>query len=662
MTSIHLETPPAARKQGGFVWWLPPAAALIVVLWFEAEVPGLPRLEQGTELWRALGDSGKGQGLSGLLSIRAVVDVASRLGWLIATACVALAVAAIARGRWGEWARRAGRWVEELPDRAFGTWLLLASVALALVWFFGVRGTTPRLGDEIAYLFQARLFGGGKLWMAAPPDGEFFTVRLVTRGKQWFSQYPPGHSLLLAPLLMAGVPWLLGPLAGAAGAHATWRLGTRLYGSRTGRFAGCLALLSPFFLFQSASYFSHSTCLAACALAALGVVAAVQNGARRGVVCAALAGLALAMAALIRPLTAVGVLPGIVALGFVAARGARPRGGEATSGGPPAGAPHGIAPAASRDTGGAPGPFAGVVGMLAVVALAAAVVASVLPFYNKATTGRPWVWGYEMAQTSSHALGFGQRGDLDVDYTPARALFNARVRARWLDGGIRSGADPIPGGGLFFWPFPMIALPLLLLRPGRASRADLALVLFPVALAAGYLFYYYLEICWGPRYLYESSFALFLLVARGALSVASPAGKPGRGPGPASIMATLLAISLAGGLAHAGLVTGERAYDPVTWATSRVDRALDAALKGAGVDDGVVFLKDAGAFYEVAWRRMFVDGEKRILFARDRGDENHALLAKTGRRGWVATFNNNPRTPRFSVDRLPDFIVVAGAP
>jgi len=611
-----------------------PLGAFLIVLWFEAEVPGLPSFVQGIPLWQALGDSAQGQGFRGIFSLHALMDIGSRFAAAAAAIVAAWILTRYAPGSCIRLFETVLNRVQNARGQNFGLMLFLLACAISLGFFVLVRGVTPRLGDEIAYLFQARLFSQGQLSMTAPSLASFFKINLIVDGSQWFSQFPPGHSLFLAPAVVLGIPWIVGPLMGGVAAVAIWLLGTRLYDQRTGRLAGILSLTSPFFWYVSGSYLSHSTCLAAGCLAALALVTSAQETGSRSRLAALGGGIALGAAALIRPLTAVGLAPGLGLLALLAMPN--------------------VADWRRR--------VRRLMVIIILFALSAAAIAALVPLYNLATTGHPLLWGYELAQRSSHALGFGERGDLGIDYTPARALFNTRVRWRWLDGGFFMGRDPIPGGGFFFWPFPAIFVALAILARGRPARADIALAAVPCCLAAAYFFYYYLEICWGPRFLYESAFALLLLTARGAIALGETAARFGwtRSPSGAArngsvFAAALLIPAVLVATIHVALptgATGEALYDPVTFSTRRVDAALTRALQNAEISQGLVFLENAGAFYETAWRRMFVDQDQGITFAKDLGEADRDLIAVHGAPYWVAEFNNDYRNPEFRIRQV----------
>jgi Dolichyl-phosphate-mannose-protein mannosyltransferase len=120
----------------------------------------------------------------------------------------------------------------------------------------------PNSGDEYVYLYQAETMAAGRLWNQAPPSPEIFATNYVIQEPgRVFGSFPPGWPLALALALMLHLPaWLLNPLLGTVTAGLLWALGTRLYSPRAGVLAAMLVLVSPFFLFNAASYFSHTFC------------------------------------------------------------------------------------------------------------------------------------------------------------------------------------------------------------------------------------------------------------------------------------------------------------------------------------------------------------------------------------------------------------------
>ena len=152
---------------------------------------------------------------------------------------------------WAE-AHRAALWAAGAP---------LVVLALAAINRFVLLGF-PNSGDEYAYVYQAQTLAAGRLWNAPiePPDVFFFNY-LVQEPGRVFGSFPVGWPLALAAALRLGLPaWLVNPVLGALTLGLIWQLGTRLYGPRVGVSAAALVAVSPFFLFNGASYFSHTFC------------------------------------------------------------------------------------------------------------------------------------------------------------------------------------------------------------------------------------------------------------------------------------------------------------------------------------------------------------------------------------------------------------------
>lgn len=120
----------------------------------------------------------------------------------------------------------------------------------------------PNSGDEYAYLYQAQTYAAGRLWNAPPAPPELFTFSyIVQEPERAFSSFPFGWPLVLAMAMATGIPaWLVNPLLGTATLALVWWLGARLYAPRIGVLSAALVAISPFFLFNAASYFSHTFC------------------------------------------------------------------------------------------------------------------------------------------------------------------------------------------------------------------------------------------------------------------------------------------------------------------------------------------------------------------------------------------------------------------
>jgi hypothetical protein len=135
------------------------------------------------------------------------------------------------------------------------------TTALAVIHFVILRGF-PNSGDEYAYLYEAWTFAAGRLWNRVPTFDEAFRLNyIVFDSGRAFSSFPIGWPLALAGAAAIRVPlWLVNPALGAATIGLVAWLGARLYDARAGVVAALIVLVSPFFLFTGASYFSHTFC------------------------------------------------------------------------------------------------------------------------------------------------------------------------------------------------------------------------------------------------------------------------------------------------------------------------------------------------------------------------------------------------------------------
>jgi hypothetical protein len=81
-----------------------------------------------------------------------------------------------------------------------------------MAWVWNGSHFIPNIADESAYLLQADIFAQGKWSLAARPLPEFFEQMHVFVTPFLASKYFPGHSLLLVPGILVGLPALV-PLA-----------------------------------------------------------------------------------------------------------------------------------------------------------------------------------------------------------------------------------------------------------------------------------------------------------------------------------------------------------------------------------------------------------------------------------------------------------------
>lgn len=234
--------------------------------------------------------------------------------WVGALSLLTLMLAARAAPRAGLTA--VGRWLSRRttlpngePQPALGwdsavPWVTAGFVTagaavLAVLVFEGI----PHIDDSVAYLFQAKYFAAGRLYLPAPPDPAAFEMpHILNDGVRWFSKYPPGWPVVLALGVLAGVPWLVNPILGGLTVVASHAVVGRLYDRGVANVTVLLLATSPWFLFMSASFMAHAL---GALLGLTAVYAVLRARMSRGGGWGLAAGAALGALFLTRPLEAV---------------------------------------------------------------------------------------------------------------------------------------------------------------------------------------------------------------------------------------------------------------------------------------------------------------------------------------------------------------------
>ncbi|MEW5958188.1 MAG: hypothetical protein AB1801_10720, partial [Chloroflexota bacterium] len=338
----------------------------------------------------------------------------------------------------------------------------------------------PHSEDEVAYIFQARVFAQNRLSVPAPDNAEaFWTPFVVDHAGRRFGKYAPGWPLLLSLGYRANAPWLVNTLLGTLTLALIAWLGRCGYRPSTGLWAAGLGLATPGFLFLSASLLSHPASLWWTAIALVGLCGLLQKTgpAANGDACTlpphlygVIGGLALGLAVLTRPFAGIGLgLAGGLYLLVAVFR--REQSWPA-------------------------------LGWLLLGGLA---VAALSPLYWWAVTGDPMFNAYTLVWPYDR-LGFGPASG-PVGYSLGDALFiNTYLKLTTL------------AGGLFGWPgwSNLLFLPVPFLT-GRAGRWDWLLLGTFLSLMFVHIFYWAFGGVDGgfPRYYYDALPALLLLTARG---------------------------------------------------------------------------------------------------------------------------------------------------
>jgi hypothetical protein len=337
--------------------------------------------------------------------------------------------------------------------------LLIADVALERL---------PHVTDGVSYLFQAKIFAAGRLFLPPPPEPLLFVhENILVDATRWCSIYSPGWPLLLALGELVGASWVVNPLLFGLAVIGAWRLGSSLHDTPTGLLAAAALAVSPFGLLMSADVMAHTPALCA-GVWCLGLLAEARTSPRPAMVLVA-AGLLGGWMFLIRPSSALALLlPAVIWLLVALAR---------------------------RGAGWA------AVGWLGVGSLPCAVG---LLAYDQIVFGGVFVNGYQLYEPAR----FGSVGAMAV--SPLEAL---TANLPWYVANLNRSLWGLP------WPDLLTFLPLLWPQPRR--RLDVLLAACAGSLILGHSFYYYRDVVYsGPRFAFEALGPLAVLAARSVLTVA----------------------------------------------------------------------------------------------------------------------------------------------
>ena len=361
--------------------------------------------------------------------------------------------------------------------------LSLTAVLAAFLVADQVFEHLPHLEDEMAYIWQAETAARGQLTIPSPPLAKsLFVPFVVDYHGQRFGKYPPGWPSLLALGVLVGKRAWVNPLLAGLAVWLTYRLAQKVFDNRIALLAAFLTLTSPFFLVNSGSLLSHPWSLVlslALAVAWLDLFLAKSISVPAWIL-VGVAGLSLGVLALTRPLTAVGVgLPffihGVILIWH----------------GPPPARRHVLA-----------------IGGLALV------VATLIPLWQFAVTGDPWLNPYSLWWPYDR-LGFGEGyGRQEGGHTLYWAWIN-------LQNSLNAGWKDLFGWGRISWlflPFGLWAV--------RFNRRAWLVAGVPISLVLVYLAYWIGSTLYGSRYYYEGLYGLTLLTAAGIFWLADATTHP----------------------------------------------------------------------------------------------------------------------------------------
>ena len=485
-------------------------------------------------------------------------------------------------------------WVRNIHSRPFiigmftGCVLVCASISWHL--FDGV----PGFMDSCSYMFQARLFAHGMLSAPLPPEPEFFEVGNTILSDRWYTVYPPGYPAVLALGVIFKISWLVNPILGALTIVCIFLLAKELYGRTTAKLSAMLACASSFFLFMSSEFASHTSTLFFITLAFLCFVWMVQK--KRPLLSAVVCGASLGIALLCRPYTTVWFC-----------------------------VPLGIAAIVKRKE----------LSLRHILIGAILILVACCAFlaYNYATTGHPLLFGYIAMHGKDHYPGFHQAPWSNQAHTVAQGFKHVFSNLNALS------------IFLFEWPIPSLFFACIFLASGKKRFWEWLLVGWIGTLLVGQFFYFFNQLDFGPRFMYECLPALILLTSQGLSLTTQFITSQWKSLSEVHAQ-NILGLVLIGLFLFAFLFNVPATVK--TYQYYGTDVTIKKYLDKNDVEQALVFVK-GGRAYQVHYP-FNAPFAKPHIYAKDRGSENKKLAEKfPGYRYFIA---DEEKVEEVSIDEL----------
>ena len=140
--------------------------------------------------------------------------------------------------------------------------IALTGIGVIVTAFF-ILQQFPNSSDEYVYLYQSRTLSEGKFFHPSPPVDEAFGFNhIAVKDGISVGRFPPGWPLILSVFLFFGIPAsLANPILAIVTLFVFYRLAIKMYNPHVAVWGLVLMTCSGFFLLNSASFFSHTSCL-----------------------------------------------------------------------------------------------------------------------------------------------------------------------------------------------------------------------------------------------------------------------------------------------------------------------------------------------------------------------------------------------------------------
>jgi hypothetical protein len=183
--------------------------------------------------------------------------------------CALLLVALVLRTKpgWLASIEKMSIYMSESPTK-FRNIVIVAFGVVVLTTSLLVLDGFPNSSDEYVYLYQGHTLERGRLWERSHPVDKSFGFNHIARQNGiTVGRFPPGWPLVLSLFMLMGIPAaLVNPILSILTLLVFYSFARRIYNPVVAGWSLLFLSATAFFLFNSASYFSHSVCLLAIVL------------------------------------------------------------------------------------------------------------------------------------------------------------------------------------------------------------------------------------------------------------------------------------------------------------------------------------------------------------------------------------------------------------
>ncbi len=506
-----------------------------------------------------------------------------------------------------------------LPAAAF-----VLSLIVAFLFFQGM----PHVQDSINYLVMAENFAVGRLHSRMPEHYEFFQYAyMIPDGEKLYSLFLPGFSFFLVPFVILGIPVLANPILTALNVFLTGKIAEDLFGRKIAVISMFFMLFSTFFIVMGGTWMAHPFCMTMTLAAVRAYIHMVDQ---KSLKYPTILGISLGWLALTRPQNTLFVGIPLILHYFCTIFEKR----DAKF----------FAEAIKK-------------GSFALLSFAPFLV--FLLYYNSIYTGDPLLFkqdvffNYSEPRKFCHRFGLGTGCSYSngIELPPegltlshAFLVSNHRLSSLIMN--------------LFMHPMLLILLPLAFVFAGNRKDFKKLFFLFSIFFVnlAGYFFFYYHGNAFGPRYLYETSFFLIVILAYAFCRVTDGLSKRLKLNKVARILTFSLLSAAVSYQTFFALPALKNSYDKGFW---NVSADLKKALDDAGIKEGVVFVAPF-TMYGSGYALMdhAHPENNKIIYVRDLGEKQNRriMFEYPGKKYYWARFKemiNNTEPPEIKEIFVP---------